>query len=275
MTQPALSKTLARLREHFNDQLFVRVAFQMKPTSKALGLAPQIARILEELSLLQSEQVPFSPMTSGRDFKFAGPDAAVVLMLPPILKDIHKKAPDVRLTAVPLELEHLYGWLESGEVDLAVGDYPFLIQGIKRQGLFKTNYLSLARMGHPRIAEFKSLKKFAGEQHILVTAVGGGHYTKIMQDELELAIPKKNISARVPGFAAAALLAKLTDAIVTLPRPIAIVLARQLDLDAFKTPVKLPDIEICQYWHERYDRDPGHVWLRSLFCDHGTRIASA
>ena len=137
MTQPALSKTLARLREHFNDQLFVRVAFQMKPTSKALGLAPQIAKILEELSLLQSEQVPFSPMTSGRDFKFAGPDAAIVLMLPPILKDIHKKAPDVRLTAVPLELEHLYGWLESGEVDLAVGEGTRWI--VRTQRKFKCN----------------------------------------------------------------------------------------------------------------------------------------
>src|SRR3546814_7426032 len=74
MTQPALSKTLARLREHFDDQLFVRVAFEMKPTSKTLCLAPQIQNILREVSLLESEQLPFTPETSKRDFKFAGPD---------------------------------------------------------------------------------------------------------------------------------------------------------------------------------------------------------
>src|SRR3546814_6015665 len=72
MTQPALSKTLARLREHFDDQLFVRVAFEMKPTSKTLCLAPQIQNILREVSLLESEQLPFTPETSKRDFKFAG-----------------------------------------------------------------------------------------------------------------------------------------------------------------------------------------------------------
>src|SRR3546814_1213303 len=74
MTQPALSKTLARLREHFDDQLFVRVAFEMKPTSKTLCLAPQIQNILSEVSLLESEQLPFTPEPSNRDFIFAGPD---------------------------------------------------------------------------------------------------------------------------------------------------------------------------------------------------------
>src|SRR5262249_22058568 len=94
MTQPALSKTLARLREHFGDQLFVRVAFEMKPTTKALQLAPQVRNILKELSLLQCEQVPFVPETSTRNFNFAGPDAAVVLFLPPILKYMKEHAPD-------------------------------------------------------------------------------------------------------------------------------------------------------------------------------------
>src|SRR3546814_16795438 len=81
MTQPALSKTLARLREHFDDQLFVRVAFEMKPTSKTLCLAPQIQNILREVSLLESEQLPFTPETSKRDFNFAGPEAGVGCIL--------------------------------------------------------------------------------------------------------------------------------------------------------------------------------------------------
>jgi hypothetical protein len=33
--QPALSKTLARLRRYFGDPLFVRVALHMEPTAKA------------------------------------------------------------------------------------------------------------------------------------------------------------------------------------------------------------------------------------------------
>jgi DNA-binding transcriptional LysR family regulator len=265
MTQPTLSKTLARLRENFDDPLFVRVAFQMKPTTKALSLAGQIRNILREVSLLRSEQLPFSPKTSSRHFKFAGPDVAVVVLLPPVLKQMKKRAADVRLSAVQLDAEHLHGWLESGEVDLAAGDYPFLVQGIKRQRLFKTNHLSLVRKCHPRFAELTSLDAFSEEQHILVSTLDMSHHTRIAEEALELAIPKRRVAAHVPGFAAAALLAKYTDAIVTVPKPIALIMARELNLEAFQPPLKMPDTEVYQYWHERYDRDPGHEWLRTLF----------
>ena len=272
MSQPALSKTLARLREHFDDPLFVRVAFQMKPTTKALGLAGQIQNILKEVSLLKSAQLPFFPETSSRDFKFVGPDVAVVVLLPPVLKQMQRCAPDVRLTSVQLDVEHLHGWLESGEVDLAAGDYPFLVQGMKRRRLFKTNHLSLVRACHPRIDELTSLDAFSEEQHILVNTLDMGQHTRMAEDALELAIPKKKVAARVPGFAAAALLAKHTDAIVTLPKPIAIIMARELNLATFETPLKMPDTEVYQYWHERYDRDPGHEWLRELFYAQCTQI---
>jgi DNA-binding transcriptional LysR family regulator len=275
MTQPALSKTLARLREHFGDQLFVRVAFEMKPTTKALQLAPQIRSILQELSLLQSEQIPFLPEMSTRNFNFAGPDAAVVLFLPPILKYMKEHAPHVRLGAVQLDMEHLHSWLESGQVDLTAGSFPHLVQGIKRQRLFGFNYLSLVRKGHPRLADLSSLDAFVEEQHVVVAAIGTGHHTQIAKQILESAIPKEKITAHVPGFAAAALLAKLTDTVVTMPTPIGAVLARELNLDIFQPPVKLPDMEIYQYWHERYDRDPGHEWLRALFYDQCSRIVVA
>jgi hypothetical protein len=43
VTQPALSKTLAQLRQYFDDPLFVRVASRMELTAKALQLATGIA----------------------------------------------------------------------------------------------------------------------------------------------------------------------------------------------------------------------------------------
>jgi DNA-binding transcriptional LysR family regulator len=44
VTQPALSKTLARLRRYFGDPLFVRVALRMEPTPKALQLQARYGR---------------------------------------------------------------------------------------------------------------------------------------------------------------------------------------------------------------------------------------
>jgi hypothetical protein len=67
-------------------------------------------------------------------------------------------------------------------------------------------------------------------------------------------------------FIGAAVIAKHTDAVATLPLSIAAVLARDLDLEVVAAPpVKLPKIEIFQYWHERLHREPGNKWIRGIF----------
>jgi DNA-binding transcriptional LysR family regulator len=103
------------------------------------------------------------------------------------------------------------------------------------------------------------------ERHIFVTAAGTGHPHQIAERSLEQQLPARNIIAHVPSFTSAALLAKTTDAVATMPGPVATVLARELDMQLAKPPIKLPEFEIAQYWHERFDRDPGNQWLRSVF----------
>ena len=69
----------------------------------------------------------------------------------------------------------------------------------------------------------------------------------------------------MPIFIAAAVIAKHTDAIATLPLSIATVLAEDLNLEIIRPPIKLPKIEIFQYWHQRFHREPGNQWIRGVF----------
>ena len=66
-------------------------------------------------------------------------------------------------------------------------------------------------------------------------------------------------------FIGAAIVAKQTDAVATLPLSVATVLAKDLDLQVITPPIKLPKIDIYQYWHDRLHRDPGNQWIRSIF----------
>src|SRR6476619_8220305 len=66
VTQPALSKTLARLRRYFDDPLFVRVSLRMEPTSKALSLESSVRTVLDGMRTLRTQNVPFDPKTSNR-----------------------------------------------------------------------------------------------------------------------------------------------------------------------------------------------------------------
>ncbi|WP_326540423.1 LysR family transcriptional regulator [Pseudorhodoferax sp.] len=261
-TQPALSKMLARLRVYFDDPLFVRVSLRMEPTPKALALGPTVRTILDEMQTLRCAQVPFDPASSSRSFSLFAADAGMVVMLPPLVRLLAGEAPGVRLKAVQLEAEHLHDWLQSGKVDLAIGAYPDLTQGIRRQRLFAAGYASLVRQGHPRLSEQPSAEAFCAEQHVIVSASGTGHGFGLAEAALEAAIPARCITARVPSFSAAAFIAKQTDAVVTLPAPLAAVMARELDLALVQPPLALPSFEVAQYWHERYHREPGNQWLR-------------
>jgi DNA-binding transcriptional LysR family regulator len=261
--QPALSKTLARLRRYFDDPLFVRVALQMEPTAKALELERPVRTLLDGMLRLRNEQTRFRPDSSNRTFRVFTLDAGVIVLLPAIIKLLLETAPGVRLRAAQVSLEDLHASLESGEIDLAVGEFPSLVQGIRRQKLYSGQHMSIFQKQHKRLAPL-SAREFMSAQHVFVTAAGTGHPHQVAERSLEEQLPAGNIIARVPSFTAAAILAKHTNAIATLPGPVAEVLARELGMQLAKPPIKLPEFEIAQYWHERFDRDPGNQWLRSI-----------
>lgn len=262
--QPALSKTLARLRVYFNDPLFVRVALHMEPTAKALELEKPVRALLDGFQRLRSEQSRFDASQSTREFRVFTLDAGVIVLLPPVIKTLLGSAPNVRLRAAQVGLQNLHTSLESGEIDLAIGEFPVLVPGIKRQKLFSGQHMCIFQKDHPRLSRSPSLAEFLEEQHIFITAAGTGHPHQLVERSLESQLPAKNIIAHVPSFTTAAILAKSTNALATMPGPVATVLARELDMRLAKPPVKLPEFEIAQYWHERFDRDPGNQWLRAV-----------
>jgi DNA-binding transcriptional LysR family regulator len=262
--QPALSKTLARLRRYFDDPLFVRVGLQMEPTAKALELEKPVRSLLDGFQRLRNEQTHFDPARSTRVFRVFALDAGIIVLLPAIMKKLLEAAPSVRLRAAQVGLQSLHSVLESGEIDLAIGEFPLLIPGIRRQKLFSGRHMCIFQKDHPRLSRNPSLVAFLEEQHIFITAAGIGHPHQIAERSLEEQLPAKKIIAHVPTFTAAAILAKGTNAVATMPGPVASVLARELGMQVAKSPIKLPAFEIAQYWHERFDRDPGNQWLRSV-----------
>jgi DNA-binding transcriptional LysR family regulator len=265
VTQPALSKTLAQLRRYFDDPLFVRAGFRMEPTPKALQLHASIRIILDRAASLRSESAVFEPRTSHRTFNFCVVDAGLLKLLPPLVERLLTEAPNVRFQVLQPEAAYLERRLESGELDFAMGSFPSMPKSIRRQPLWVERYVSVVRCDHPRLTAQPTMRAFVAEKHVVVSLAGSGHNHQIIQRALEAAIPRENIVCKVPIFIGAAVLAKHTDAVATLPASVATVLAKDLDLQIITPPIKLPRIDIFQYWHERFHRDPGNQWIRSVF----------
>jgi DNA-binding transcriptional LysR family regulator len=70
--------------------------------------------------------------------------------------------------------EHLESWLETGTIDFAMGSFPSLMKGIRRQFLWVEEYVRVVNRGHPRVSSKPSLSEFAAENHVLVSTLGTG-----------------------------------------------------------------------------------------------------
>ncbi|WP_042877364.1 LysR family transcriptional regulator [Cupriavidus necator] len=275
ITQPALSKTLAKLRTYFGDPLFVRVALRMEPTPKALALAEPVRGILERMRALRSDHVVFDPATSSRTFSLFVVDAGGAQMLPPLINRLANDAPGVHVQAVNCDAQHIDLWLESGLVDLAIGSFPGLTQGIRRQPLWRERYVAVTRRGHPRLGASPDLAAFIAEQHVLVTAAGTGHEHLSVERAVEATVPVERIVCRVPMFTTAALVACRSDAVALLPMTLGRILADEMGLQLVTPPLALPEIEIAMYWHDRVHRESGNQWIRGVLRELFQQQASA
>jgi DNA-binding transcriptional LysR family regulator len=96
MSQSAVSHALSRLRELFDDPLFVRQAHGLLPTRHALELAPRIDALLlaadEALGLAHD----FDPRVARRAFRLGAPDYLAALLAPALLVSFSKHAPHAK-----------------------------------------------------------------------------------------------------------------------------------------------------------------------------------
>ena len=99
ITQPAVSSALSKLREYFDDQLFIRVGQGVKPTAKTENI---IIHVRDALSILQrSLEQPdlFDPKISSRTFRLSLNDVSEGRILPILVTKINKQAPNVKISS--------------------------------------------------------------------------------------------------------------------------------------------------------------------------------
>ena len=67
LSQPAVSASLNRLREAFDDPLFTRNAHGVTPTPRAQALATQVEKVLADIGALLDAGRAFDPAGSDRN----------------------------------------------------------------------------------------------------------------------------------------------------------------------------------------------------------------
>jgi DNA-binding transcriptional LysR family regulator len=262
--QPAVSIALGKLRQQFADPLFVRTAAGMKPTPLCESLVAPVREALEALDRVLGQRLDFDPTRSTRCFRLCMTDISQLVLLPGLWARLRRVAPGVQIEVLPLSGQTA-GQLEAGEADLAIGFMPQLEAGFYQQALFRQDYVCLVSTAHPRIGESLSRAQFEAEEHATVSTSGTGHL--IVERELARQGVSRRVVLQIPNFVAVAFVIEQTDLIITIPRRLGEVLAGRGQYRCLPVPVPLPEYTVKQHWHERFHRDPGNRWLRSVIAE--------
>jgi DNA-binding transcriptional LysR family regulator len=257
--QASASIALNKLRQHFDDRLFVRTAGGMIPTPRAQSIYPQVHEALARIETARGKPAAFSPADAVREFRICMTDISEIIILPRLINYLQKTAPGLVIEAEKISVDSRHR-LASGDVDLAVGFLPNLEAGFYQQSLFEQDFVCLAAKNHPRVQGKLKANLFSREGHIQVTTSGTGH--TIVDKMLAKQKIERRVVLRVPSFLGVARIVAQTDFLVVVPRLLGMALAKQEHVQVLEPPTLLPHYKVKQHWHERFNADTGSIWLR-------------
>jgi DNA-binding transcriptional LysR family regulator len=265
VTPPAMSHTLARLREALGDPLFVRAGNRLVATPRAVALRERVARVAGEIGDLLRPAQPLELAALDRTFVIRASDATIVILGHALELIVRSEAPRVALHFVGSPLP------DRLELDLDIGVQYRLAPELRIQRLYQDEMVPIVRRDHPLASRRIRPDALAELEEVAVAP------QQAKLDQLRAARTRRGHrppSRVVPSFLAAASLVRDSDAYTVLPARLA---ASVLDafglcrLSVAETPAK---ITIAQAWSPRFDNDAGHIWFRGCVrraCAHAER----
>lgn len=119
VTQPAMSKTLNRLRNLIDDELFVRSSHGLTPTPKTLELEKPVNDILNQLTELMVHNKEFDPANTAATISLATLGTSASVGMPAFINKLRQKAPKLMLISQNID-DKWEDRLRSGNLDFAI-----------------------------------------------------------------------------------------------------------------------------------------------------------
>lgn len=259
LTQPAMSGMLTRLRESFNDPLFVRSQRGVVPTQRALELAGPVKQVLAEIAVLLTP-TEFDPLTAKMTISIAATDYALQAVAVPFVLELKKRAPKIRVALLPIDNQHLHTQLERGDIELVLLSPLNSPPDLHARRLFDEQYVCVMRDDHPAATAPLSLDEFCRLEHALFS-YNGGCFSGVTDEALAKIGRERQVMLSVKSFLVMTNIIRASDLIAVVPRR----LVQSLDgLVIQETPLPVEGYSLVAAWHERTHQDPAHRWIRDV-----------
>jgi LysR family transcriptional regulator, nod-box dependent transcriptional activator len=270
ISQSAMSDALARMRDYFQDRLFVQVGRSMVPTPLAASMLQPIRDILLQVDSVASTNVQFDPRSSRRNISILASDYVTDVLLNKALWRMSREAPGVTAEIRPFTGSFVQDF-EQGNLDLLITPRGFATERHPSTTLYSEDFVCVVWKGNRKIGKRLTFDQYKDLGHIRVTL---GDWRISTYDEwfLKHRGDIRRIELVVPSFRMALQFVTGTERVLTCHRRHARMYAEQYDLKLIKAPFDIPPIELQMQWHKYREQDPALAWFRDLLQSVAKRI---
>lgn len=271
LSQPATSRTLARLRDLFDDPLLIQTGRSMSLSPKAERLKPQVARAIAEMRRVMSAAEDLELAAQTGAIRIACSDHWGALIAAKWIQRVTPHAPHLELDLVEID-DSVIPALIAGRVDFAlVPDVATLElpahlntdQFIFRP-IYRDRYVCALRADHPLAGQALTPERYLEMAHILVNPRQA--QTGVVDRLLHQQGKARRITYRAAQFFTALEILQQTNCLLTAPQSLFLTRAENLRLLA--PPLAIPDFTVNVAWHPNWSHGQLHGWLRAaLFSD--------
>ncbi|CAN7553808.1 LysR family transcriptional regulator [Aquipseudomonas alcaligenes] len=256
--QPAISAALSRLRDYFNDPLFVRSGRAMEPTTRAVEILQQLRPALDAMSNALSHAHEFDPATSNLVFRIGLSDDVECGLLPPLLNHLREVAPNIVLVVRRANFLLMPSLLASGEISVGVSYTTELPANAKCRTLRRIQTMVLRADKRP---EPLTLDDYCSRPHALIS-FSGDLCGNIDQDLARIGRSRR-VTLAVPQFNGLRALLANSELIATVPDYAASELVASGGLRAEPPPFEIVPAKLTMAWRGAQDNDTAERWLRT------------
>ena len=264
LSQPATSHLLAKLRDSFGDELFIRTPKGLKPTPLCERIAPAIQSQLAELEATLTGDQPFDPAISPMDWRVSLSDLGEMMFLPGLATTLRQHAPLSTIANISVAAQDVPSALDAREIDFAIGILHNNHKSVHKEMLFEENYVAVSskewRPSEGSVRKQLSMSQLKHAKFVIAspTATFQGGVEKVLYEH-QLT---DQIILRARHFGAIPELTHHTDLLSIVPMMYAKSLAERLGLRIWELPISSLKYTVNLLWHNSTDHDGAHLWMR-------------
>jgi DNA-binding transcriptional LysR family regulator len=279
VSQPALSKTLQKLRDSFEDELFTRTAHGLVPTPRAEELGCELPALLETVERVLGS-TDFSPETFAGSFKLLLPPILCESLLPPLMAELYVIAPGVQIITAEVSPDY-QDQLKKGEADFAAFVALETQRDIHAEPIAAIAPRCYMRIDHPLADKEMHLQDFLAYTHLRLYLPGlTRENTSMVDDVLGQYGVHRTITLETTQFSSAVGVLTRTDSLLVANAGFQEGGLYSERITGRELPAELQRMihnthsgnrgKMSLMRHTRAARSAPHQWLRALLMKHLT-----